>query len=85
MLYNEPHPLETKVLTRRFGLQNSASIETYLATEGYQAFEKAAGMKPEQIIEEVKISNLRGIPRRHEVELRAAHVAQAEVHRSECR
>src|SRR5580700_7209981 len=60
MLYNEPHPLETKVLTRRFGLENSASIDTYLATEGYRAFEKAAGMKPEQIIEEVKISNLRG-------------------------
>src|ERR1039458_10499826 len=60
MLYNEPHPLETKVLSRRFGLENSASIATYLATEGYQAFEKAAGMKPEQIIEEMKISNLRG-------------------------
>src|SRR5580658_3747168 len=60
MLYNEPHPLETKVLTRRFGLENSASIDTYLATEGYRAFEKAAGMKPEQIIEEMKASNLRG-------------------------
>src|SRR5579864_7214826 len=60
MLYNEPSPLEVKVLSRRFGLENSASIDTYLATEGYQAFKKAAGMKPEQIIEEVKISNLRG-------------------------
>jgi NADH-quinone oxidoreductase subunit F len=60
MLYNEPSPLETKVLTRRFGMPNSASIDTYLATEGYQAFRKAAGMKPEQIIEEMKISNLRG-------------------------
>src|SRR5438067_3873925 len=60
MLYNEPSPLETRVLTRRFGLENSASIDTYLATEGYQAFKKAAGMTPEQIIEEVKVSNLRG-------------------------
>src|SRR5438477_6099413 len=60
MLYNEPSPLETKVLSRRFGLPNSASIDTYLGTEGYQAFRKAAGMKPEQIIEEVKVSNLRG-------------------------
>src|SRR6516162_2822553 len=60
MLYNEPSPLETRVLTRRFGLENSASIETYLATEGYQAFLKAAKMTPEQIIEEVKVSNLRG-------------------------
>src|ERR1035441_5734215 len=60
MLFNEPSPLETKVLTRRFGLPNSASIDTYLATEGYQAFLKAAKMKPEEIIAEVKGSNLRG-------------------------
>jgi NADH-quinone oxidoreductase subunit F len=60
MLYNEPSPLETRVLSRRFGLPNSASLGTYLATDGYQGFLKAAGMKPEEIIEEVKISNLRG-------------------------
>src|SRR5579859_5960720 len=60
MLYNEPSPLEVKVLSRRFGLENSASIDTYLATEGYQAFKKALEMKPEQIIDEVKASNLRG-------------------------
>ena len=47
-------PLEIKVLTRRFGLPNSASIDTYLATDGYKAFEKAAGMKPDEIINEVK-------------------------------
>ena len=41
MLYNEPSPLEIKVLTRRFGLPNSASIDTYLATDGYKAFRKA--------------------------------------------
>ena len=60
MLYNEPSPLETRVLSRRFGLPNSASLDTYLSTEGYQAFRKAAGITPEQIIEEVKVSNLRG-------------------------
>src|ERR1700682_1821298 len=60
MLYNEPSPLEVKVLSRRFGLPNSASIDTYLETDGYTAFKKALGMKPEEIIEEVKISNLRG-------------------------
>jgi NADH-quinone oxidoreductase subunit F len=59
-LYNEPSPLETRVLTRRFGLENSASIDTYLANDGYKAFMKAAGMKPQDIIQEVKISNLRG-------------------------
>src|SRR6202050_1740751 len=60
MLYNEPSPLETKVLTRRFGLPNSASIDTYLANDGYVAFKKAAGMTCEQIIDEMKASNLRG-------------------------
>src|SRR5579864_3280625 len=60
MLYNEPSPLETRVLTRRFGMANSESIDTYLATDGYQAFLKASQMGPEKIIEEVKTSNLRG-------------------------
>src|SRR5213078_844558 len=60
MLYNEPSPLEVKVLSRRFGLPNSDSIDTYLATDDYKAFKKALGMKPEEIIEELKISNIRG-------------------------
>jgi NADH-quinone oxidoreductase subunit F len=60
MLYNEPSPLEVKVLTRRFGLPNSQSIDTYLANDGYKALEKALKMKPEEIIEEMKASNLRG-------------------------
>ena len=60
MPYNEPSPLETRVLSRRFGRPNSAAIDTYLADGGYQAFLKAAKMKPDEIIEEVKISNLRG-------------------------
>ncbi len=60
MLYNEPSPLEVRILSRRFGLPNSASIDTYLAHDGYVAFKKALGMKPEEIIEEVKAANLRG-------------------------
>src|SRR2546427_8497558 len=60
MLYNDPSPLEVKVLSRRFGLPNSASIDTYLATDGYKGCEKARAMKPEEIIEEVKVSALRG-------------------------
>jgi len=60
MLYNEPSPLEVKVLTKRFTLENSASIDTYLATDGYKAFRKALAMTPEDIINEVKASNLRG-------------------------
>src|SRR5450432_3131712 len=60
MLYNQPSPLETRVLSRRFGLENSPSLDTYVANDGYKAFQKAATMTPEQIIEEVKVSNLRG-------------------------
>src|ERR1700756_4708200 len=60
MLYNALHPLEVKALTKRFELQNSASLDTYLATDGYKAFLKAIQMTPEQIIEEVKVSALRG-------------------------
>jgi NADH-quinone oxidoreductase subunit F len=59
-MFNEPHPDEVRIITKRFGLPNSASIDTYLAHEGYQAFMKAVEMTPEQIIEELKISNLRG-------------------------
>ena len=60
MLYNEPSPLETRVLTRRFGLPNSQSLDTYLANDGFAGFRKALEMKPEDIIEEVKKSGLRG-------------------------
>ena len=44
MLYNEPHPLEVKVLTRLFGLENSQSLDTYLAHEGFAGFRKALEM-----------------------------------------
>ena len=59
-MYNDPHPAEVQVLTRRFRLTNSQSIETYLANEGYQGLQKALAMTPEQVIEEVKASGLRG-------------------------
>src|SRR6202040_3414263 len=60
MLYNEPSPLETRVISARFGLPNSASLDTYLATGGYAAFKKAREMGPDAIINEVKASSLRG-------------------------
>ncbi len=60
MLYNEPNPLEVKILSKRFTVPNSAAIETYLEHGGYKAFLKAAQMAPEKIVEEVKVSNLRG-------------------------
>jgi NADH-quinone oxidoreductase subunit F len=57
---NPPHPAEIRILSRRFGLPNSASIQTYLANDGYKAYKKALEMKPEEIINEMKASNLRG-------------------------
>lgn len=60
LLHPEPHPLETLLLSRRFRLPNSRSIDTALANGAYQQFLKAASMTPDQIIAEVKASNLRG-------------------------
>jgi NADH-quinone oxidoreductase subunit F len=59
-LYNEPSPLETRVVSKRFGLENSESLEVYLANEGFAAFKKAKEMTREAIIDEVKASSLRG-------------------------
>lgn len=58
--FNEPSPLETRIISQRFDLPNSASIETYLATEGYVALQKVLGMTAEAIINEMKASSLRG-------------------------
>jgi NADH-quinone oxidoreductase subunit F len=60
MIYNEPSPLEVKVISQRFSLPNSAHIDTYLANDGYVAIKKALAMTPEQIIDDLKASNLRG-------------------------
>ena len=60
LLHDSPHPSETVVLSKRYRLPNSRSIDTYLANDGYKAFMRASQMSPEQIIDEVKTSNLRG-------------------------
>src|SRR5438270_5667449 len=60
MIFNEPSPLETKVISQRWTLPNPESIETYLANDGYVAIRKALEMTPEAIIDELKISSLRG-------------------------
>jgi NADH-quinone oxidoreductase subunit F len=59
-LYNEPSPLETKVISQRFALEGSETLDVYLANKGFEAFRKAKEMTPEAIIEEVKTSALRG-------------------------
>ena len=58
-LLHAPHPLETILLSRRFRLDNSASFDTFLANEGFAGFRKALAMTPDEIINEVKTSNLR--------------------------
>jgi NADH-quinone oxidoreductase subunit F len=59
-LFNEPSPLETKVISQRFALEGSETLDVYLKTDGFKAFLKAKEMTPEAIIEEVKTSSLRG-------------------------
>jgi NADH-quinone oxidoreductase subunit F len=59
-LYNEPSPLEVKVVTKRFGIPNSHTLDVYLQTGGFKAFQKALGMQPGQMVDEVKASGLRG-------------------------
>ncbi|MDE3109673.1 MAG: NADH-quinone oxidoreductase subunit NuoF [Acidobacteriota bacterium] len=52
---------EIPVISKRFGIRDSRKIDVYLQHEGYQAIEKALKqMTPDQIIDELKKSNLRG-------------------------
>ncbi len=57
---------ETKAIERRIVLANldqpgyTPDIECYLKHGGYASLRKAAGMKPEEIVNEVKASQLRG-------------------------
>jgi NADH-quinone oxidoreductase subunit F len=59
-LLRDPHPLETQLLSRRFRLPGSDTLEVFLANGGFDGFRKALEMSPDDIINEVKTSNLRG-------------------------
>lgn len=52
--------IEYKLLTRRFDIIDALSIDDYIAQGGYTALAAAMKMKPEEIVEEVKLSGLRG-------------------------
>ncbi len=52
--------IETLILTKRWGKPDSAALSTYRADGGYAALDRALGMEPAAIVEEVKKSNLRG-------------------------
>ena len=58
---HERLPAEVPVISKRFGMRDSRKIDICLQHEGYQALEKALKqMTPDQIIDEMKKSNLRG-------------------------
>jgi NADH-quinone oxidoreductase subunit F len=48
------------VLTNRFDLENSHTLDVYEATGGYATIQKLFSLKPEEVVEEVKKSGLRG-------------------------
>jgi NADH-quinone oxidoreductase subunit F len=52
---------EKRILLRNCGRINPDEIEHYIAQGGYQSLAKALQMKPEEIAEEIKRSNLRGL------------------------
>ena len=54
------HPDEVRVVSKRFG-QGATNIDRYLELDGYKAVQKALGMTPDAIINEIKTSNLRGL------------------------
>jgi NADH-quinone oxidoreductase subunit F len=55
-----PTPIGTKVVTARFGNEDAKTLAGYEKTGGYQTLRKALAMRPEDITNEVKASNLRG-------------------------
>jgi NADH-quinone oxidoreductase subunit F len=52
-------PVE-KVITKNWGQAGSHTLDGYRKNGGYRALEKALGMQPAQVTDEVKKSNLRG-------------------------
>src|ERR1700738_5083022 len=55
------HPAEVPVISRLFGVKDSHKLEVYVANDGYKGMERALKeLSADQIIDEVKKSNLRG-------------------------
>ncbi len=55
------HPAEVPVISRLFGVKDSHKLEVYLAHDGYKGMERALKeLTPDQVIDEMKKSNLRG-------------------------
>ncbi len=55
-----PAPVGEKIVTRGFGDETRKQIASYERQGGYASLKKALAMKPADIVDEVKKSNLRG-------------------------
>jgi len=51
---------QKRVALRNCGIIDPTSIDDYIQKDGYKALDKALHMKPEEVIEEVKVSGLAG-------------------------
>jgi len=51
---------QMRVLLRRCGIIDPENINHYIANDGYSGLAKALGMTPEEVVEEIKKSGLRG-------------------------
>ena len=60
MAYPYKHERETRVLTEAFGDPAARTIEGWKKYGGYEALRQALGMSPNDVIEVVKASGLRG-------------------------
>ncbi|HMA45233.1 MAG TPA: NADH-quinone oxidoreductase subunit NuoF [Gemmatimonadales bacterium] len=57
---HKPHARETVVLSKYFGDAEARSLKGWKKRGGYEMLEKALGMSPEAVTDEVKSSGLRG-------------------------
>jgi NADH-quinone oxidoreductase subunit F len=58
---HERHPAEVPVISRLFDVPNARALDVYLQHDGYKGLERALKeLSPEQVVDEVKKSNLRG-------------------------
>ncbi len=51
---------QLRIVLRNCGIIDPTRLETYTKRDGFQALNKSRRMKPEQVIEEINASNLRG-------------------------
>ncbi len=57
----EPHPLEHRMIFRNVDREGwDTDISTYMAEGGYKQLEKAFGMEPKEVAEQVKTAGVRG-------------------------